>query len=83
MLGRGRRCLRAGRGACLLAGETRLDAHDLLRCRFQVSGRLCLPAQALDAVENLSLLRSEGVADLLHPVEIGVELGQHLRERYQ
>lgn len=42
-----------------------------------------MPAQTLDAVEDILLLRGEGVNHLLHPIEIAVELREHLREPHQ
>ena len=55
----------------------------LLLRRLEVAGRNGLGAQRLHRGHYVLLLREEGIAQLLHPVELVVHLLQHLRHRGQ
>jgi len=54
-----------------------LDDDVLLLGRLQIAGGLRLPPQSLDGVHRFFLLREDGIAELLHPLELAV---QHLED---
>ncbi len=60
-----------------------LDAHDLLRRRPQTAGVVSLPAQALHGIHHIRLLRQEGVAELLRPLQLVIHHLDDARERHQ
>ena len=52
-----------------------------MRRRLQIAGGLRLGAQLLDSVEHILLLREEGIAELLGPVQLRAHHFKRLRHR--
>ncbi len=82
----GRRDRVRGRGRAAAGGHVGrpVGPRDrLLRRRLQVAGRIRPRAQPLYRVEHVALLREEGVAEILRPLELVVHHRQRLRNRRQ